>query len=176
MKDIEKRDVRITCRITRSAEAMINFYDGESISDKICNMAKTMQAMNRHGILEDRLKLMDEIKQLDETMALMNKAYNNMLEMNRRYTEELLEKDRKIINLNIRDNGYIPNEKLTNNMLKLNQLTGCENTVKDVYELYASKNYASDEIKDCVEQMAEEFKAQEIKTQEIINENPGIEG
>ena len=38
MKDIEKRDVRITCRITKSAEAMINFYEGESFSDKRCNI------------------------------------------------------------------------------------------------------------------------------------------
>lgn len=164
MKDIEKRDVRITCRITKSAEAMINFYEGESFSDKICNMAKTMQDMTRHGILEDRLKLMDEIKQLDETMTLMNKAYNNMLEMNRRYTEELLEKDRKIINMNVRDNGFLPNDNIINNMLKLNQLTGRENTVKDVYDLYTTKDYGTDDIKECVELLAEEFKKQELET------------
>ncbi len=175
MKDIEKRDVRITCRITSSAEAMINFYEGESFGDKICNMAKTMQAMNRHGILEDRIKLMDEIKQLDETMTLMNKAYNNLVEMNRRYTEELLEKDRKIINMNIRDSGYMPNDAITSNMLKLNQLTGRENTVKDVYNLYTAQEYASDDIKDCVEQLAEAFKSQELETETIV-ENMNVEG
>ncbi len=176
MKDIEKRDLKITCRITRSAEAIINFYEGESFGDKICNMTKVIQDMNRHGILEDRIKLMNEIKELDETMQLMNKAYNNMLEMNRRYTEELLEKDKKIINMNICDNGFKPNDNITNNMLKLNELTGHDNTVDDVYNLYKLKQYGNDNIKKCVEELAVAFKEQELeKANAITIENVNIE-
>ena len=84
--------------------------------------------------------------------------------MNRRYTEELLEKDRKIINMNVRDSGFLPNDNIINNMLKLNQLTGHENTVKDVYDLYTTNDYGTDDIKECVELLAEEFKKQELET------------
>lgn len=74
MKELEKREINISCRVSRSVEAIINSYEGDSIGDKICNMARVSQHLNTQGILEDRLKLMKEIKNLTETMALINKA------------------------------------------------------------------------------------------------------
>ena len=36
MKGSEKREVKITCRITKSVERMLSTYEGESIGDKNC--------------------------------------------------------------------------------------------------------------------------------------------
>lgn len=162
MKDlIEKRDIKITCRITRTVEAIINSYDGESLGDKICSMAKIVQHLSTHGILEDRLKLMKEIENLNETLELINKAHDKLIDMNRRYTEELVEKERKIIKLTVFEEGYLADEYIVKKMLRLNELTGVDNKVKDVYEMYKSKNYASNEIGDCVEDLAKAFMKQE---------------
>lgn len=176
MKEKEKRDVKITCRITRTVEAMINSYEGESLGDKICSMTKVAQRLNTYGMLEDRLKLMREIENLNETMQLVNKLCDNLNEMNSRYRHELLEKDRKLIRINVAEAGFVADENIIKRMLRLNELNGQENTVKDVYKMYTSKDYANDEIRDCVEGLAEAFKAQEIKAQQAANENMGIEG
>ena len=47
MKGSEKREVKITCRITKSVERMLNTYEGESIGDKICAMTKIAQQLNK---------------------------------------------------------------------------------------------------------------------------------
>lgn len=181
MKELEKREINISCRVSRSVEAIINSYEGDSIGDKICNMARVSQHLNTQGILEDRLKLMKEIKNLTETMALINKAYDNLIDMNKRYTDELIEKDKKIIKLNVAEAGYISDENIIKRMLRLNELTGVDNSVADVHRLYESKGYANDEIRECVEELAEAFKEQEIKEQEnsgheAIIENMNVEG
>ena len=86
--------------------------------------------------------------------------------MNKRYLEELLEKDRKIISMSVAEDGYIADENIIKKMLRLNELTGVDNSVADVHRLYESKGYANDEIRECVEELAEAFKEQEIKEQE----------
>ena len=181
MKGSEKREVKITCRITKSVERMLNTYEGESIGDKICAMTKISQQLNTHGLLEDRLKLMKEIENLNDTMQLVNKLCNNLESMNKRYLEELLEKDRKIISMSVAEDGYIADENIIKKMLRLNELTGVDNSVADVHRLYESKGYANDEIRECVEELAEAFKEQEIKEQEnsgheVIIENMNVEG
>lgn len=181
MKGSEKREVKITCRITKSVERMLNTYEGESIWDKICAMTKIAQQLNTHGLLEDRLKLMKEIENLNDTMQLVNKLCNNLESMNKRYLEELLEKDRKIISMSVAEDGYIADENIIKKMLRLNELTGVDNSVADVHRLYESKGYANDEIRECVEELAEAFKEQEIKEQEnsgheVIIENMNVEG
>lgn len=181
MKGSEKREVKITCRITKSVERMLNTYEGESIGDKICAMTKITQQLNTHGLLEDRLKLMKEIENLNDTMQLVNKLCNNLESMNKRYLEELLEKDRKIISMSVAEDGYIADENIIKKMLRLNELTGVDNSVADVHRLYESKGYANDEIRECVEELAEAFKEQEIKEQEnsgheVIIENMNVEG
>lgn len=180
MKGSEKREVKITCRITKSVERMLNTYEGESIGDKICAMTKIAQQLNTHGLLEDRLKLMKEIENLNDTMQLVNKLCNNLKSMNKRYLEELLEKDRKIISMSVAEDGYIADENIIKKMLRLNELTGVDNSVADVHRLYESKGYANDEIRECVEELAEAFKEQEIKEQEnsgheVIIENMNVE-
>ena len=101
--------------------------------------------------------------------------------MNKRYLEELLEKDRKIISMSVAEDGYIADENIIKKMLRLNELTGVDNSVADVHRLYESKGYANDEIRECVEELAEAFKEQEIKEQEnsvheAIIENMNVEG
>lgn len=163
MKENEKRDVNISCRITRSVEAIINSYDGDSIGDKICNMARVVEQMNTRGILEDRIKLMREIENLNETMQLVNRLCENLTEMNKRYTYELLEKDRKLIAANIREEGFFPDDSIVNKVIRLNELTGGENTVKKIYEMYSSGEYLNEEVKENVEALAEEFRRQELE-------------
>lgn len=142
---------------------------------------KIAQQLNTHGLLEDRLKLMKEIENLNDTMQLVNKLCNNLESMNKRYLEELLEKDRKIISMSVAEDGYIADENIIKKMLRLNELTGVDNSVADVHRLYESKGYANDEIRECVEELAEAFKEQEIKEQEnsgheVIIENMNVEG
>ena len=53
--------------------------------------------------------------------------------------------------------------------------------IRDRHRLYESKGYANDEIRECVEELAEAFKEQEIKEQEnsgheVIIENMNVEG
>lgn len=103
---------------------------------------KIAQQLNTHGLLEDRLKLMKEIENLNDTMQLVNKLCNNLESMNKRYLEELLEKDRKIISMSVAEDGYIADENIIKKMLRLNELTGVDNSVADVHRLYESKGYA----------------------------------
>ena len=129
----------------------------------------------------DCLELMKEIENLNDTMQLVNKLCNNLESMNKRYLEELLEKDRKIISMSVAEDGYIADENIIKKMLRLNELTGVDNSVADVHRLYESKGYANDEIRECVEELAEAFKEQEIKEQEnsgheVIIENMNVEG
>ena len=163
MKESEKRDVNISCRITKSVEAIINSYDGDSIGDKICNMARIVEKMNTRGILEDRMKLMREIENLNEAVQLVNRLCENLTEMNKRYTQELLEKDRQLIAANIREEGFFPNDSIVDKVIRLNELTGGENTVNKIYEMYSSGEYLNDEVKENVEALAEEFRRQELE-------------
>ena len=102
---------------------------------------------------------MKEIENLNDTMQLVNKLCNNLESMNKRYLEELLEKDRKIISMSVAEDGYIADENIIKKMLRLNELTGVDNSVADVHRLYESKGYANDEIRECVEELAEAFEA-----------------
>lgn len=163
MKESEKRDVNISCRITKSVEAIINSHDGDSIGDKICNMARIVEQMNTRGILEDRMKLMREIENLNEAVQLVNRLCENLTEMNKRYTHELLEKDRQLIAANIREEGFFPDDSIVDKVIRLNELTGGENTVKKIYEMYSSGEYLNDEVKENVETLAEEFRRQELE-------------
>lgn len=163
MKESEKRDVNISCRITKTVEAIINSHDGDSIGDKICNMARIVEQMNTRGILEDRMKLMREIENLNEAVQLVNRLCENLTEMNKRYTHELLEKDRQLIAANIREEGFFPNDSIVDKVIRLNELTGGENTVKNIYEMYSSGEYLNDEVKENVEALAEEFRRQELE-------------
>lgn len=163
MKESEKREVNISCRITRSVEAIINSYDGDSTGDKICNMARIVEQMNTRGILEDRMKLMREIENLNEAVQLVNRLCENLTEMNKRYTHELLEKDRQLIAANIREEGFFPNDSIVDKVIRLNELTGGENTVKKIYEMYSSGEYMNDEVRENVEALAEEFRRQELE-------------
>ena len=163
MKESEKRDVNISCRITKTVEAIINSYDGDSIGDKICNMARIVEKMNTRGILEDRIKLMREIENLNEAVQLVNRLCENLTEMNKRYTHELLEKDRQLIAANIREEGFFPDDIIVDKVIRLNELTGGENTVNKIYERYSSGEYLNDEVKENVEALAEEFRRQELE-------------
>ena len=106
---------------------------------------------------------MREIENLNEAVQLVNRLCENLTEMNKRYTHELLEKDRQLIAANIREEGFFPNDSIVDKVIRLNELTGGENTVKKIYEMYSSGEYLNDEVKENVEALAEEFRKQELE-------------
>ena len=78
--------------------------------------------------------------------------------------------------MSVAEDGYIADENIIKKMLRLNELTGVDNSVADVHRLYESKGYANDEIRECVEELAEAFKEQENSGHEAIIENMNVEG
>lgn len=161
----EKRSVKITCRVRERVAEIINGYAGNSLGDRIDAMANEImqlkQSKDTQRLVWERNRLLDEIRELKGTLKLMQELYTNIEHLNKHYTENI-EQDRQLIAANVKEAGYLPTQEIVSMIEKVNEVTGHHNTVAEISDTYKNESYISQEHRECIEQLAESFRLQEM--------------
>lgn len=159
-----KRPYKITCRVSAGVYNAINDYHGTSTADKLCNLIDDLAKNDIGKLARQRQQLLAEIETLKETKSLLNQLFRSVDHLNRMAAGEQPKEEHKAIAEMIQGEGYTATKTILNGMARLNNITGRTNPLSDVLDTYSSGSYINEEHQRVTEELAEEFKLQEMES------------
>lgn len=147
----ELKSMRISGRISEEQYIFVDAFKGKSFNDKLSNLLQFyLEYPSKHAqmereiehLTETKLQLLKEIDALKMDKQKISDAFQ-MFDRMMEDTKRDLSVDR--IQRMIRHSGYRPTQQLITDIRQLDQLTGKENTLKDIKEGHKAQSYSSDQ-------------------------------
>lgn len=173
-------DLKCNLKSVRMTDKVYNYImtaDGEGFNQKFEKLVVYFMETEEEKRVE--LEILDkqiqkrrqELARLERGKQLMDNVLNSLQELQNTFTGELFHKSYTNIALMIRENEFIAKEELVKKIYRLNELTGKENTMKDLYKAYKEQLYNEyPEKQGLVNDIVSAFQSQEQEISDIIME------
>lgn len=118
-------------------------------------------------------KTLDQLHEIFNSIADTSKEIISEIED---YLAKELQNMKDEVEKIITEAGFKPNGKVVNDIIKLNALTGKNNSLKDIRDQYKNidKINLSSEEKECIKNIGDEFKNQEIMNLKRLEQNQDL--
>ena len=161
-------------RMTDKVYEYIQSFEGDGFNQKFENLVlyfMEQEEQKRERIAELDRELIEkhrEIQKLEQGRELMDSALESLQELQQMFAGELLRSNYKKISSMIQRADYMDKPELVKNIYLLNQETGKEHGLREIYQIFKEQSYEErPKLQQLVNDIVTEFQYQEMSMPEL---------